>query len=205
MSSLIVIGLLSFAVSFDSFFFGLTFEIRSISISSRIVIFIGMVTGASFLVGSWLGELFVYVMPRLTDYLGGTIFIGIGLWVIWQWISDQKKKLKTVQSPWSLIDLWHVLKEPQMADYDHSGSIHGYEAFLVAFALSMDSFATGIGSTFTELPIYILACLIGIFSSLFLLIGKWTGSLLQRIHSIHLLGFFPGMIFIGIGILNLIR
>lgn len=75
------------------------------------------------------------------------IFISIGLWVLFQWATEQKEKLKSIEPPWTIVDIWRVLKEPQEADLDRSGSIRGVEVFVVAIALSLDSLATGIGTT----------------------------------------------------------
>lgn len=46
MSPYFIMVLLSFAVSFDSFFFGFTFQLRSIQLSLRFVWLIGLVTGS---------------------------------------------------------------------------------------------------------------------------------------------------------------
>lgn len=78
-----------------------------------------------------------------------------------------KEKLKSIEPPWTIVDIWRVLKEPQEADLDRSGSIRGVEVFVVAIALSLDSLATGIGTTFTELPIYVLGLMVGIFQVYF--------------------------------------
>ncbi|MFC0015665.1 MULTISPECIES: manganese efflux pump [Allobacillus] len=200
MSPYFIMILLSFAVSFDSFFFGFTFQLRSIQLRFRFVWLIGLVTGSCFVIGSWLGKYFLYVLPFSSESIGGMIFITIGLWVLYQWATEQKEKLKSVEPPWTIVDIWRVLKEPQEADIDRSGSIRGVEVFVVALALSLDSFATGIGTTFTTIPIYLLGLLVGIFSSLFLHVGAWTGKWFKQFHATHLFAWIPGMILIGIGI-----
>ena len=200
MSPYFIMVLLSFAVSFDSFFFGFTFQLRSIQLSLRFVWLIGLVTGSCFIIGSWIGKYFLYMLPFSSEYIGGMIFISIGLWVLFQWATEQKEKLKSIEPPWTIVDIWRVLKEPQEADLDRSGSIRGVEVFVVAIALSLDSLATGIGTTFTELPIYVLGLMVGIFSSLFLHLGAWTGKWLRQFHFTHLFAWIPGIILLGIGI-----
>lgn len=91
MSPYFIMVLLSFAVSFDSFFFGFTFQLRSIQLSLRFVWLIGLVTGSCFIIGSWIGKYFLYMLPFSSEYIGGMIFISIGLWVLFQWATEQKK------------------------------------------------------------------------------------------------------------------
>ncbi|WP_188206388.1 sporulation membrane protein YtaF [Alkalibacillus aidingensis] len=201
--------LLSFAVSFDSFFFGLTYRIRSITVKKTTVLMIGVFTSVSFLLGGWAGEFVKFIMPFISHILGGLIFIAIGLWVIWQWIEDQKEKVRYYYPienvTFNFKTIWEILKQPQIADRDRSGSITGMESVAVAIALSLDSFASGIGAAFIELPSLVVASVVGLSSMFFLLCGSGLGKWMHRFAWIHPLSFIPGLILISLGIWNFIR
>ncbi|WP_279401776.1 manganese efflux pump [Piscibacillus salipiscarius] len=100
--------------------------------------------------------------------------------------------------------IWMILKDPQVADLDHSGTISGKESLFVALALSLDSFSSGVGAAFTILPYFITAVLIG-FSSMFLGLGTITGRILTKYHWMQQLSFLPGLIFIMLGIWNITK
>ncbi|MDQ0351224.1 putative sporulation protein YtaF [Alkalibacillus filiformis] len=201
--------LLSFAVSFDSFFFGLTYRVRSITVKPHTVLMIGAFTACSFLLGGWIGELVMFIMPFISHILGGLIFIAIGSWVLWQWLQDQKQKVKyyyrVQEMKLNIRTIWEILKRPQVADRDQSGSISGMEAVVVAIALSLDSFASGIGAAFFEIPALAVAIVVGLSSMFFLMCGIGLGKWMHRFTWIHPLSFIPGLILISLGIWNFIR
>ncbi|GEL76835.1 sporulation membrane protein YtaF [Tenuibacillus multivorans] len=206
MEQLWVILLLSFAVSFDSFFFGFTYSLRSIKVKLSTYMIIGLVTSISFLAGYLLGDVLSYLIPQITDYLGGFIFVFVGLYIIWQWVDEQREKLKkyyqTTQIKWNLKTFWLILKDPQLADLDHSGTISGKESFMVAFALSLDSFGSGVGSAFTALPHFLTASMVGLSAMIFLATGSLIGRILHSYKWMQQLSFLPGIIFIFLGIWN---
>ena len=97
----------------------------------------------------------------------------------------------------------NILKKPMSADFDQSGTITGIEALMLGFALSLDSFGAGIGAAMLGFsPIY-LAGAVAIMSSLFVLLGIKSGSLLYRIEWIQKFTFLPGILLILIGIWKL--
>ncbi|GAA0456397.1 sporulation membrane protein YtaF [Alkalibacillus silvisoli] len=206
---LILTLLLSFAVSFDSFFFGLTYRVRSIRVKPYTILMVGAFTACSFLLGGWIGELVMFIMPFISQFLGGLIFIAIGTWVLWQWLQDQKQKVKyysrVQEMTLNLKTLWEILKRPQVADRDRSGSITGMESVIVAIALSLDSFASGIGAAFFEIPAFVVAGVVGLASMFFLICGIGLGKWMHRFAWVHPLSFIPGLILISLGIWNFIR
>ncbi|MGM8215573.1 sporulation membrane protein YtaF [Bacillaceae bacterium W0354] len=207
---LIVMLLLSLAVSFDSYFFGLTYSLRSIKVNYTIYLLIGVMTALSFMTGHIIGQSIAFLIPSVTEVLGGIIFVLIGCYIIWQWIDEQRKKIKKYRfhhntSTLNLRTIWNVLKKPDYADLDFSGTITGKESFFVAIALSLDSFGSGIGSAFTSLPIVFTGIMIGISSSFFLAFGFLTGHWLRSIKWMHQLSFLPGIILICLGFWNFMK
>ncbi len=201
--------LLSFAVSFDSYFFGFTYSLKSIKVKKTTYIIISLVTSGSFLTGYLLGDLLELMIPKMAEYLGGLVFVLIGCYIVWQWVDEQREKIRQYYQQetvrFNLKTLWLVLKKPQMADIDHSGTISGKESFIVALALSLDSFGSGVGSAFTMLPYFLTAGLIGVCSMIFLGLGSLTGRVLTKYKWMHQLSFLPGIIFIMLGIWNITK
>ncbi|RPF55390.1 sporulation membrane protein YtaF [Aquisalibacillus elongatus] len=206
---LVLVLLLSFAVSFDSYFFGFTYSLKSIKVKKTTFLTVGLVTSMSFLTGYLLGGFLSLVIPRITEYLGGFIFVFVGCYVIWQWITEQREKFHQYYPNqsfrWNIRTIWYILKNPQMADVDHSGTISGKEALIVALALSFDSFGSGVGSAFTVLPFLLTALMVGMSSMLFLALGGLTGQFMQRFRWMQQLSFLPGLIFIMLGIWNITK
>ncbi|WP_162297869.1 sporulation membrane protein YtaF [Halalkalibacillus sediminis] len=206
---IIVLILLSFAVSFDSYFFGLTYSLRSIHVGGSTYGIIGLMTGLSFILGYSMGDLIETILPHVSRYIGSVIFVVIGCMILKQWLQEQKTKWKQYTlskgQQWNLKMIWLILKQPHKADVDHSGSITGKESFFVATALSMDSLGSGIGVGFTELPFMVAASMIGISSMFFLALGNQTGKWIRSVSWVQPLSFLPGIIFIFIGIWNFIK
>ncbi|WP_411953630.1 sporulation membrane protein YtaF [Alkalibacillus sp. S2W] len=205
---IVLVILISFAVSFDSFFFGLTYQLRRIKLPVTSIVMIGFVTAISFLMGHILGQGVFVTIPSLSEVLGGFIFVAIGTWVIWQWVREQKEKVASHTNSFQSFNwktIWEIMKQPQIADRDQSGAITGLEAIMVAIALSLDSFASGIGSAFVSIPIILAAIMIGLFSVLFLLSGLICGRWFQKFDWIHALSFLPGLILISLGFWNFLR
>ncbi|WP_027964281.1 sporulation membrane protein YtaF [Halalkalibacillus halophilus] len=206
---LFVILIISIAVSFDSFFFGLTYRLRSIKLSKPTYLVIGLFTSCSFLLGGVLGSAAKYVLPFLSNILGGLILIAIGMWALYQWIQEQRVKVRhyknVEENLLSIRKIWEILKKPQVADHDYSGSIKGMEAIVVAIALSIDSFATGIGAAFLPVPVIICAMVIGMTSLVCLHLGWLAGGVVNKCNWLQPFACLPGIILISLGIWNFIR
>lgn len=206
---MVIILLLSLAVSFDSYFFGFTYSLKSIKVKKTTYLVIGLVTSVSFLIGYLLGDLLALFIPRLAEYLGGFVFVLIGCYVLWQWFDEQREKFRHYYQKeavrFNIKTIWMILKNPQMADLDQSGTISGKESFVVALALSLDSFGGGVGAAFSILPYMLTAFLIGLCSMFFLGVGTLTGRVLTKYNWMHQLSFLPGLIFIMLGIWNITK
>ncbi|MET3682617.1 putative sporulation protein YtaF [Alkalibacillus flavidus] len=206
---IMMVLLLSLAVSFDSFFFGMTYQLRHISVPKETIAIVGLVTALSFFVGHLIGDGIRFMVPMLTDIIGSLIFVVIGCWVIGQWVQDQKVKFKKHQEngemTFNLTLIWNILKQPQTADRDHSGTITGIEAVMIALALSLDSLASGIGAAFLQISVFQTSMMIGLCSIAFLYSGLWLGRWCQQFNWVHALSFLPGVILISLGLWHFIQ
>ena len=144
------------------------------------------------------------------DIVGGSLFIGIGLWVLYQFFREKKVEKKNDMEPivfkWEIKSLGiviQILKDPDHADFDRSGDIRGWEAIILGTALSLDAFGAGIGSAMLGLVPLLTAFFVASMSCLFLWLVTKRGFLLASCHWVKNIAFIPGLILIILGCLKL--
>lgn len=201
--------LLAFALSLDSFSVGFTYGLRKMIMPFKSVLIIASCSAISLLLAVSIGHGLARIFsPHITASLGGIILMVLGAGVIIQFFRPEKEKSqqeKTIVNfeIRSLGLAINILKKPMSADFDQSGTITGIEALMLGFALSLDSFGAGIGAAMLGFsPIY-LAVAVAVMSSLFVLLGIKSGSLLYRFDWIQKFTFLPGVLLILIGIWKL--
>lgn len=96
-----------------------------------------------------------------------------------------------------------ILRTPQAADVDRSGSISSTEAIWLGTALSLDSFGAGLGAALLGFTPWLTAGSIAVASALFLLCGLRAGRKLAGKPIMRHLGILPGIILIAMGIARL--
>lgn len=210
MGHLLTLLILGFAVSLDSFSVGLTYGIRRVSIPLKSIIVIAICTFAVLLLAMGIGTgIEAFLSAKAAEILGGCILIAIGIWLLIQFFTAGKKEGKPEKE--ILVDfeikslgiIIKVLRKPMVADLDQSGTIKGIEAFILGFALSIDSFGAGIGAALIDLPPVLCALFISVASALFLIAGIKIGEFFRNISWIGKITFLPGVLLILIGILKL--
>ncbi len=203
--------LLAFALSLDSFSVGFTYGLRKMVMPFKSVLIIASCSAISMLLAVSIGHGLAKILsPNITASIGGVILMVLGAGVIIQFFRPGKEKdllkhEKTIVNfeIRSLGLVINILKKPMSADFDQSGTITGIEALMLGFALSLDSFGAGIGAAMLGFsPIY-LAGAVAVMSSLFVLLGIKSGSLLYRFEWIQKFTFLPGILLILIGIWKL--
>lgn len=97
-----------------------------------------------------------------------------------------------------------ILRTPQAADVDRSGSISPSEAIWLGTALSLDSFGAGLGAALLGFTPWLTASSIAVASALFLLFGLRAGRKLAGKPIMRHLGILPGVILIAMGIARLL-
>lgn len=211
MMQFISLLLLAFALSLDSFSVGFTYGLRKMIMPFKSVLIIASCSAISLLLAVSIGHGLARILsPHITTSLGGIILMVLGAGVIIQFFRPEKEKDPLKQEK-TIVNLEirslglaiNILKKPMSADFDQSGTITGIEALMLGFALSLDSFGAGIGAAMLGFsPIY-LAVAVAVMSSLFVLLGIKSGSLLYRFEWIQKFTFLPGVLLILIGIWKL--
>lgn len=96
-----------------------------------------------------------------------------------------------------------LLRDPSLADVDHSGRIDGGEAATLAVALGLNNLAVGLGAGLTAAPVLPLTLLTGAASFASLALGSRLGRGLQIGLSEPLARLLSGLLFIALGGINL--
>ncbi|WP_308860158.1 sporulation membrane protein YtaF [Paenibacillus endoradicis] len=93
-----------------------------------------------------------------------------------------------------------ILRTPQTADFDSSGTISSSEAIMLGIALSLDSLGAGIGAALLGLHPIMTPIIIAICSALFLIVGTKIGQKLAHIPIVKYFSGLPGLLLIILGI-----
>ncbi|WP_054023762.1 MntP/YtaF family protein [Bacillus sp. FJAT-28004] len=97
-----------------------------------------------------------------------------------------------------------ILRTPQSADVDKSGTISASEAIMLGVALSLDAFGAGLGAALIGLPSLLTALTIAAASALFLVGGIRFGFRFSAWKGMQTLALLPGVLLIMIGIMKLL-
>lgn len=209
---------LAFAVSLDSFGAGTTYGMRGIRIPFTSVCIIAICSGCVVYVSMWLGQWLAQgLISQYTHIIGAFIFIGLGIWGLYQGFKDtdglieEEEQLERAEvfkpKVWivsirSLGLVIQILKTPIAADVDRSGTITSIEAFFLGLALSLDAFGAGIGAALMGLPSLTTSLAIVGMCACFLYLGMYLG--LYYIHRTRckIVSILPGIILIILGLLR---
>jgi putative sporulation protein YtaF len=197
--------LIAICVSIDALGIGLTYGLKNtkISFSARIVLFVTAVimSSLSVIIGNSINKM---LPSKIANIIGCLVLVLIGLWLIIQAVTNNKKKIKkeyhffikflgiTVQ----------IIRDPNSSDLNNSNQIEAKEAIYLGIALSLDSVAVGLGGNIIGLTSFIYPILVGIFQLLFLFLGKFLGRKAQNISYIpeNIWSIMAGCLLIFLGI-----
>src|SRR5690625_2894647 len=185
-----------FAVSMDGFTVGISYGLRNISITvitlTIIVTCSGIVVFCSMTFGSMINRI---VQPEITTYIGGLIFISLGLFLFFsQLFAKRSEKQETARSYSDMIN------NPTMFDIDKSGTISVKEALLLGIALALDAFGAGFAAGLLEFSTIATTLLIALASGVFVYSGFLFGHLLAKIKWLQRLAYIPPLLLILLGL-----
>lgn len=208
MGELLSLLLLGLAVSLDSFTVGLTYGMRKVTIPFKSLIIISTCTFLVLLLAMGIGTIIEqFISYDAAERLGGIILIGLGIWVLYQFVTSQKSNSEK-QPDYKIIKFENksfaiiikILNKPMEADFNKSGNINSIEALFLGLALSLDSFVAGIGAALIDLPPILFCIIITISCTIFVIAGINIGKMLSNVKLIRNLTLLPGIVLILIGI-----
>lgn len=202
--------LLCCAVSFDGLAAGFSYGIRSlrlpfislviISIASAQVMALGMLLGWA--MASFMADYFAHL-------LGAVILVGLGLWVVWQAILDRKNHRRSKHTYTKKKDSFiqfikKLIRRPEEADLDHSGSISPREAFFLGLALASDAFGAGLGIGLAGFNLWFTSLLVGCSKFCLLILGLFWGQRSRGGIPLFPAQLLAGLILILLGLFNIL-
>lgn len=207
--SILFLGL---AVSIDNFSTGIAYGLRTILITWRSSFLIGFCSGLTLFMGTLFGMASTHLLSgNFTSRLGGIILIGIGIVTLYNYFKkDSSLQFCFADKPifhWEIKSIGiviDIMRKPDVADFDHSGSINGLEAFFLGIALSLDAFGVGISAAMMHVSIIPLMTSVFLMSAFFLKLGMLAGKSLTKYPWLQNISFLPGIVLILIGLLKII-
>lgn len=200
--------LLVIAVSLDSMGVGIAYGVRGTRITVLSGIIIALCTAVMMSISMTAGQFLAELLPfSRTEMLGGIILILIGCWQLLQgWrnfvnhlgIRDSSRPLLHLRIPFLGV-VMQVLRDPNLADANWSGTIDPRESIILGGALGMDAFGAGFGAAISGFSLWVVpfvaaACVAFVFIGLSVGSHVMSSWLKQR-------GFaLPGLFLIAIGI-----
>lgn len=183
-----IISVLLFCISatLDNLAISIAYGFKKIAIPKLINFIIALISALGTLLAMLLGKIILRFFPLwLSNILGASIILILGIYFLIDFIkSINKTKHENyfiVQEMASSItekksirentELKDILKNPEKADIDNSGSIDTKEALALGLALSLNNMGLGVGASVSGLYLWETVILSFIFSLVFVRIG----------------------------------
>ncbi|MFB2876358.1 hypothetical protein [Floridanema aerugineum] len=220
--------ILALAASVDNFAIGTAYGNENIRIGNRTNGFIALVSGLGTFLSMSVGkEISSYLTPVQASHLGSSALVVAGVWGLWAIVQREKKRVRRLvflrqeleaglanttnisaskitnledESDKFLEELAYenFLEHPEKADRDRSGYIDINESITLAFGLSVNNLAIGIGGGISAYSAIGITGLVILFSFLGLALGYILGHRL----SVKMPGLWAGMLSGGMVILT---
>lgn len=207
-----VIILFSLALSADGFIVGLSYgfsRIRTPLLSLLVIAASSLLAvTASMLLGRGLTAI---LPPQGAARIGAALIIAVGVYFLLNACRERISSLDIGEreplitfSVRFLGIIVQILKEPSRADLDASGEISTREAFILGLALSLDALGAGVGVAMTGFNILATAISVGVVKFIVVNLGISLGHRMQNQRLQSVSSFFPGLVLICIGLMELI-
>lgn len=208
MGHLFALLTLGIALSIDSFGTGLVYGLKKMKIPYLSIFIISLCTASALFASTLAGQLIQRMLtPEWASRIGGIILVLIGLFIVLEFIwKEADHHTEKMMLNWEISSLGvvvQILRKPMQADLDRSGTVTGFEAFVLGFALSIDALGAGIGAAMLGFSPFYLALSAACMSFIFLVIGLKVGSVFSQIRWVKQISILPGLLLIIIGIFKM--
>jgi len=133
-------------------------------------------------ISTWLGRAAgALVDPKIAAVLGGVVLVAVGAWLVLEGVGDWARggllagtrPVSLRLKPLGLVV--QIMRDPEVADVDRSGTISAGEAFLLGMALALDSLGTGLGAGLAGANWFSVAVAVGILTCVCFRLGIAVG------------------------------
>lgn len=204
---------LAAVVSLDGLVVGMVYGARGITLSRKARIIVSaasaLTMGASMLLGGLLAQL---LTARTAERLGALFLMVLGAVLILRARIGLRAQNNGSAEPVKLAEfrlpvlgvIIHILKDPEAADVDHSGSISSGEAVVLGVALALDALGAGLGAGLSSMPVAVVVASVGLMKLCLLSVGLRCGKSIycfwpQIEHSC-----VPGVLLLALGVYNIL-
>ncbi|MGL4761188.1 MAG: sporulation membrane protein YtaF [Sarcina sp.] len=173
--TLIPILLFVLSASFDTFMVSLAYGTKNIRIGFLSNLVIAFVSALGTFLSMIFGAMLINIFPmKSANLLGAFVLLILGVYFILDY-----RKTKNMQSPDTLCSSGNtcpnaILKFPEIADTDKSGSIELRESVALAFALALNNFALGLAASITGLDVKLTTLFTFLFSLILIPLGVYV-------------------------------
>ncbi len=196
---------LIFALSIDGLLVGIDYSLKKIRLPLAAFLTVGLITSGLMGIAVFCGRLGGALLTASQgELLGGYLLLGIGLWQLAQGWQQKLAGAPTDQvasfriKPLGLVI--EILRDPELADLNCSGTIDLKEALLLGCALGMDTLGAGFAAALAQLSLWSIP-LAGLCAMGMLLAGDLLGKKLKRFA--NWLWPAPGVIIICLALMQL--
>jgi putative sporulation protein YtaF len=207
--SLFALMIIAIAVSIDGFWGGFAFGLRRIKILPISLIIISswsiILTMIAMLIGVYLKN---YISIEAAKYIGTSLLVLLGILTLKEGYKQKKERIELKRSSgkynFEFGNLFKVLRDPTLADYDNENDIKPLEGTLLGLAVAMDAAIAAFTLALLGANPFTSPFLFGIGH--FVMIG--FGNIVARMnivnHFAEKFALLPGFILILLGLLRLI-
>lgn len=204
--------IIAIATGIDSFIVGLSYGIKGMKIKIPIVVLMNTVSAAILGISMFAGRKIFLMLPVFWGKLiGSSILILIGLTFLTQAFIEFKYPADANSERFigslrikAFGIIIQILRQPEKADLNQSGTIDAKEALVLGTAVSLDGIAVGFASSITGINILLTPVLCLLFSFLLTISGLHLGKAYTEYTAQEKVKFLPGMLLIILGILKLV-
>ncbi len=155
----------------DNLGVGIAYGVRNIKVSWQANLIIAFLSFGATFFAEKIGELIkAHIALAVANLFGAALIVFVGVWVLIG-ASGIKESKDFKKSRWPQA----IIGRPEQADHDESHHIDWREAFVLGFALSINTLAIGIDVSMTDLPSLLMPLLVGLCSFITLWIGAYVG------------------------------
>lgn len=170
-SSFIIVCAISVASNLDNAGVGIAYGVRRVKISSLANGLIALISGIATYIAGAAGNLLIhYIPPKAAGYIGGTVMILVGLWVLSEPIREKIKRNRSRDLVFA-----RILHDPMVADFDQSQHISLTEASVLGVALALNALAGGFDAGIVHISIWFVAIGVALFSYVLLGFSAYLG------------------------------
>ena len=170
--TLIPIILFVLSTSLDTFVVSLAYGVKNIKIGFLSNLVIAFISSVGTFLSMFLGNILINIISlKLANLIGALVLFILGVYFILDY-----RKNTNAQRPEYLCSNSNncpraILKFPEIADADHSGSIDLKESVILSLALTINNLALGLAASITGLDIFLTSIITFIFSIILVPLG----------------------------------